>query len=762
MKRVILFAAVLFITLTQIFAQDDDQKSGLITGSIISRMSQQPLIGITVMLQGTKIGTKSDVDGKFVIKNAPVGFYSLKFSGVGYETYIETNVPVRSGKPTQLDVELVEKFVEIKGAEVKASYFIKPVETVTSSQILNSQDIRRAPGVQEDVVRATALLPGVAVTQAGRNDLIVRGGAPFENLFIVDNIEVPNINHFGSQGSTGGPLSIINIDFTRNVRFSAGGFGAKYGDKTSAITNIKLRHGNEEYFAGEANLSATGFGLSLEGPFGSEGSSYLFSVRRSYLDLIFKAAGFAFIPQYWDFQGKVKYKLNDFNYLEFLAIGALNDVTLNNDELDQRFDNSRFAVPRQNQYFSGLTWKHIFKSGFATITLGRNYTQFKTFQNDSNLTEVFRNESKESETILRTDLDLTLGEKSGLTFGNQIKYGGNIEYDVKIPGYIRTDQNGIPRPLNTDTSLSIYKNATYANWNSSFGHHRFNIGARADYYNFTKDKLFFSPRVSYSYRINNLSNIIFSAGRYYQSPQYIWLIGGSEQELNPFRADQVVVGYDHTPLQDVKVQIEFYHKWYGDYPARVYRPQAVLAPSGFDDALTDIPFGLEPLANEGEGLSRGFEIFIQKKFSETPFYGLFSLSVSETKFKSLDGVERPGAFDTRFIMNVAGGYRFDEEWEASAKFRAASGLPTTPFTADGSYDFARYNEGERLPFFHSLDARVDKRWYLENYSFITYIDIQNIYAQKNVSAIRWNPRTGEPEYNESLGIFPTIGVTFEF
>ncbi|MFW5662930.1 MAG: TonB-dependent receptor plug domain-containing protein, partial [Bacteroidota bacterium] len=531
----------------------------------------------------------------------------------------------------------------------------------------------------------------------------------------------------------------------------------------SSLTNITLRNGNEEKFGGKANLSATGFGLNLEGPINDKGS-FLLSARRSYLDLIFNAAGFGFVPEYWDFQGKVNYSADNKNIFTLLSVWALGSVKLNNDDADNRLDNSRVAVPNQRQYFSGLTWKHLFDKGFTTVTLGRNYTNFSTFQNDSSEVpkEIFRNDSEEGELILRTDLDLQLAERTELRIGNQVKYGAALDYDINLPGYLRRDENGEPRPLLLDTTFNTYKNGTYASLTLPLSDHRVTFGGRMDYYSYTGNKFFFSPRASFSYYINPVSSIIGSAGRYYQAPSYVWLIGGAREALEPVIADQVVLGYDHTPTQDVKVQLEVFYKWYDNYPARIFRPQAVLAPAGFDDITGDIPFGLEPLASRGDGLSRGAELFIQKKLSNIPVYGLLSLSYSETKFTSLDGVKRWGAFDSRWVFNIAGGWRVSPDWEISGKFRIATGVPTTPYTEDGRLDFTRYNEGERLPLFHSFDFRADKKWNFVGWSLVTYIDVQNVYGRENISGIKWNPRLGEPEFQKSIGVLPSIGVSFEF
>lgn len=756
---------VAFPVYSQNFPADSASKaSGILTGTVLNALTQAPMPGVTVQVVGTKLGAISRAEGKFTVKNIPAGVYSIRASAIGFEPFIASDVVVSTGKPATLTIELQEAVKQLEGIEVEASYFRKSPEIISSTQLLNAEDVRRAPGVQEDVVRAVALLPGVGVTQAGRNDLAVRGGAPFENLFIVDNIEIPNINHFGSQGSTGGPLSLINIDFVREVSFSAGGFGARFGDRVSSLTNITLRDGNDERFSGEVNLSATGFGIIGEGPIGERGS-YLFSVRRSYLDLIFKAAGFGFIPEYWDAQFKTTYRLNGSNTLSFLMIGAIDKVTFNNDDAEKRFDNSRVASPQQDQYFSGLTWKSLMEDGYLSVTLGRTFSAFDTRQKDSTLKEIFRNVSNEGETSLRADIFLQLSPGIELIAGNTTKFASQLKYSIEIPGYIRTAPTGAQLPLSLDTSFTAVRNGTHASiaallWEKF----RITAGARVDYYSFLNTSFTFSPRLTVSFLSDEVSSVNLTVGRYYQSPQFIWLIGDETNgaNLEPIRADQIIVGYERQLAPDMKFQIEGYYKWYNGYPGRVLRPQATLAPSGFDDVSNDIPFGLEPVRSDATGFARGFEIFFQKKLSEVPLYGLISISVGETRFTGLDGTEHPGAFDTRAIVNLAAGYRFNDEWEVSAKFRAATGLPTTPFNTDGSRDFVRYNQGERLPMFHALDVRVDKRWNFTDFQLVTYIDVQNIYARKNISGVKWNVRTQSPEFNESIGVLPSIGVNVEF
>lgn len=759
MKQILSFFSLLFFASAILFAQP----TGTIEGSVLNAVTSEPIAGATVRVEQTSFGAITTAQGKFAVRNIPPGVYTLRMSAVGYAPLLQADVVVGSGKPVTVTVRLNQQDVQLDGIEVEANYFQRNVETVTSTQLLSAEDIRRAPGVQEDVVRAVQLLPGVAVTSAGRNDLIVRGGAPFENLFLVDNIEVPNINHFGSQGSTGGPLSLINIDFVRETDFSTGGFGVQYGDKLSSLTNIVLRDGSQERFSGELNLSATGFGVIGEGPLG-ENTTFLTSVRRSYLDFIFKAAGFGFIPEYWDFQAKVSHDINSTNSLSFLVIGALNDVTFNNDDADKRLSNSRVAAPNQKQYFSGLTWKTLLEKGILTTTLGRTYTAFSTYQNDSLGNRIFQNTSAEGENSLRLHALFLPSPQLEISVGTTLKLASALEYDIVLPGSLRTDAVGAQHPLTLDTSFTAFRNALYGQVAYSLTDHlRATVGIRTDYYAYLGNSLYVSPRFGTRYSLTPTSALTASAGRYLQSPSFIWLIGAPQNAtLTPAIADQAVLGYEHTLAPDLKLQVEAYYKHYSNYFARVYRPQAVLSPSGFDDASRDIPYGLEPLVNSAKGTSRGVELFMQKKLSTIPLYGLMSVSLNETRFTSIDGIERAGSYDSRFIFNLLGGYRFSADWEISTKFRFSTGLPVTPYDANGKLDFAQYNAAGRLPDVHTLDVRIDRRWSFTGLQLSTYIDIQNIYGRKNVSGLRWNARERRAEYAESIGLLPSIGINIEF
>ncbi|MBM4161524.1 MAG: TonB-dependent receptor [Ignavibacteria bacterium] len=763
MKTLRLISLVSLVFTVSLAAQDQ-QKLGSIAGKVYGNATKEPLPFANVVVVGTTLGAATDLEGRFVIPRVPTGTYSVRASILGYTPMIESDVVVSTARPSEVDFALVETQLEFEEVEVTAEYFRKLPDKPLSTQFQSNEEIRRLPGGLEDVARAISILPGVAQVQAGRNDLIVRGGSPSENLFVIDNIEVPNINHFGTQGATGGPLSFINLDFVQSTSFSSGGFGARYGDKLSSVLSIDLREGRKDRHGGKATISASQFGLNLEGPLSQNGESgsYIFSARRSYLDLIFKAAGFGFVPEYWDFLGKATYQLSKVDQLNFLGIAALDNVRLFNDTPDKRFDNSRVLASDQNQVIGGISWRHILSSGYTTLSLGRTFVDFAYKQNDSLLNPIFTNSSFEDEWSLRGDLVWQLLKSSEISFGAQGKF---IRFHADM--FLRPFQTNFGQQISIDRryDTTAFKAVAFAQFSQQVGRLRVVLGGRVDFFSLIEDNVSFSPRLSASYAISPVTNLNASVGRYNQAPSYIWLISNPMNgNLSYIGVNQYVAGIDHLVRTDTKVSLEAYLKRYSDYPASLTRPYLVLANTGAGFGGSEegfASFGLDPLVSSGRGEAHGIELFVQKKLSEIPCYGTISMSFNESRFEALDGISRPSSFDQRWIVNLGGGYIFDEKWEISTKFRYATGRPYTPFNPDGTQDVSLYNS-QRVVANHSLDVRIDRRWTFDRWNLITYVDIQNIYNRKPVDVPRYNRQTGELERVGSIGILPSVGISAEF
>jgi hypothetical protein len=767
-----LFSLLLLVFIP--FAPVAAQRAGVLAGRVVSAATREPVSGASVRVLPAGAGAVSDSTGSFVVREVPLGIVRVEIRRLGYAPQVRTDVVIGSARSTELLVELVPVPTTLANVSVRPAWFSAPAPSLAvSTQGFGAEEVRRAPGVQEDVVRAVSVLPGVGVTSAGRNDLVVRGGAPFENLFVVDGIEVPNINHFGTQGSSGGPLSLINIAFVADASLSAGGFGVRYGDRTASVTSIRLREGARDRFTGEANLSATGYGLIAEGPLGTR-SSVMVGARRSYLDLIFKAAGLGFIPAYTDLTAKSVWRPTSRDQLSILFIGAQGTVTFNNDTDENRFENSRVVAPQQDQYFSGLTWQRTLSRGLVTTSLGRTYTQYRTTQSDSGSAQtapavLFRANTTEGDATLRSDLQWRSARDIEWEGGVALRHASRLRYDVTLPGAFRRDETFREFPLTVDTAFTATRGAGYVQGTWSLHPSvRATAGARTDWYGFLDNSLRVSPRASVQYTMAEGTTAAASVGRYWQAPQFIWLVGDASngQQLRPFSADQVVLGLTRILRADTKLQVELFGKRYAHYPVRRFRPQAVLQPAGFDDITNDIPFGLEPLASSGTGTVMGAELLVQKKLSEVPVYGLFTLSANRTRFTAIDGIARRGVFDVPVVANALLGWRPNARWELSGRVRASSGRPITPFITSGaqtgSLDFTRYADGGRLPTFGTLDVRVDRRWAFRRSQLVAYVDVQNATARRNVSQLAWNARLRATEQQESLGVLPSIGINWSF
>ncbi|MCA0389650.1 MAG: TonB-dependent receptor [Bacteroidetes bacterium] len=736
---------------------------GMIKGKVINIATKQPVPFATVVVLGTQKGATSNEDGTFSIDGLTPNVYQVRVSAIGYATITVADVVVNNTKPTEIQIELQETSLQLKDVTITSDYFYTPPTDLNSTTTFSYEELRRAPGGFEDVVRALSILPGVAQASAGRNDLLVRGGAPSENLYILDGIKIPNINHFGAQGATGGPLSFVNLDFVKESVFSTGGFSSLYGDKLSSVLKIDLRDGRSDKIGGKATISASQFGLNLEGPL-SESSNFIFSARRSYLDFIFKAAGFGFVPEYYDVLAKYDVNINNKQKISYLFIGAFDNVKFFNDTEDQRYNNSRILGSDQTQYGTGITFTNLMDKGYYKVVMSRNYVDYDSQQSDSLLNPIFRNISREAENKLRFEFFHQFSKITELTAGLQGEYI-TTSFDIKLPKF-KTSFGEILPVDSVKTSKNFYKYSAFANVT-----HRFtaglllNAGFRLDEFSGISNGLRLSPRFSIEYKFNPETGISFSTGVYHQSPSYIWLVADARNtDLRPIRVDQYVLGIEHRVSEDALLKLEGFYKNYKDYPTSLARPYVVLSNTGagFEGSDNNFEsFGFEPLTSSGVGNAKGIEFSAQKKLSEIPLYGLLSLTYSEIENTAFDGVPRQGKFNQKWLFNLSGGYRFDESWEASFKFRYSSGAPYTPFNPDGTQSLSNYNSA-KLPDAHALDVRVDKKWFFESVTLITYIDIENIYNKKNVFAYRWDRREKKEDGGGTIGILPSIGVSLEF
>lgn len=359
MKYKIVLALLLFFQILPKHTYSQDGKLvGKIEGIIIDAETKAELIGANILIINSTTGAATDLDGKFIIENVPVGNYSIKISFLGYTPIIKTDIIVRSNRITLVNGELSTSSLESDEVVVEAEYFQKNDEQALSSINFSGEEIRRAPGSAGDVSRILMILPSVAKVNDQSNTLAVRGGSPIENTFYIDNIEIPNINHFPSQGASGGVIGMINVDFIEDVDFFTGGFSAIYGNKLSSIMNLSLREGNSEKVEGQLNLDFSGFGGIIEGPLFSDNATFMVSARRSYIDFLIKMidVGSTVAPTYGDISGKIVYDIDKNNKL--MIVGVFGDDHMSSDQ-QNAIDNQMVFYGDQDIYQStiGLNWR---------------------------------------------------------------------------------------------------------------------------------------------------------------------------------------------------------------------------------------------------------------------------------------------------------------------------------------------------------------------------------------------------------------------
>jgi hypothetical protein len=758
------------------------ESRGIITGMVMDSRNKEPLVGANIVILETELGASTDENGNFYIENVPVGTYRLEFSFIGYKTAFLTDIVVKQSRPTKLEFELLQNAIEGKGITVSAGYFVEDNNTQTSVTGLSREEIRRFPGGFEDVVRTVSTLPGVAVVNAGgRNDLLVRGGGPSENLYTLNNVEVPNINHFSTQGTGSGSLSFVNLDFIENVTFSTGGFGAVYGDKMSSVLSLSLTNGRSDKIGGKFLVSATQFGLNLEGPISNKGN-FIISARKSYLDLIFKLNDLPFIPVYTDFNVVANYNLSQKDKLFFIGLAAIDNIDRNQSSLENRVKNASILDNNQQLYVAGLNYRRLLNHGFFDVILSGNFFQYQLNQSDAFEEEYFKSKADEKEINLKAthywSITNSLGFNAGLS--SKVVYNDNTTvladtiYD-RNGRRIHFSEIGVNQINKINASGNKYAAFIEFDWLVT-PTLDINFGLRSDYFNFLDSPLYVAPRLSLKYRLSSHHSFKISSGIYYQSPSYVWVVNPVNRNLKALRNQMIILGWNYLIQNDLRLSVEGYYKRYSDIPTGTipgvtdYIVQTNTG-TGFGGREDDFQsFGYFDMASGSDGLAYGAELLLQKKFSEIPCYGQVSISYGKNKFTAGNGISYPGTYDQRFIFNLSGGYIFNSRWEISTKFRYFTGLPYTPVyrpsenpTNPGfiqnlpeEYLSARLDAG------HHLDVRVERYFYWRNWTIILFLDIQNIYNNKIPLRPRYDFWDDDVVTSSEIAVLPTIGISWEF
>lgn len=771
------------------------QPKHLLKGIVIDKSSREPLEFINVQVVGLGKGAVTDNNGQFAIADVPPGIHRLQASAIGYKTNLTPEYVV-SGKDLYVSIEVEENLTELEGVTVTSSPFRRNIESPVGLRIIGLQEIEKSPGANRDISRIVQSYPGVGFSPIGyRNDLIVRGGGPSENRFYLDGVEIPNINHFSTQGASGGPVGIINADLIREVNFYSGAFPGYSGNALSSVIDFKLRDGDMDRNSLKATLGASEVSLSSNGHL-SKKTSYLVSVRQSYLQFLFDQLGLPFLPTFTDAQFKIKTRLNAHNELTVLGLGGIDKMKLNTkaDDEDNEYILNYLPKIQQETFTLGAVYRHYAGAHVQTAVVSHSYLNNrnkKYLNNDESSPEnvILNLRSVEQETKFRLE--------NTSSFRNwKINIGANLNYTQYTNTTFQRVYIHNPQTYDYHTYLGIMHWGLFGTINYTSQDERFtaSLGLRADANNHAaamkqlSDQL--SPRLSLSYRLTDQLYASGSAGLYYQLPPYTGMGFKDANErlvnkrLSYMSVSQISGGLSWQKDNTFELTVEGFYKDYDKVPLSV-ADGIPLTCKGNDYGVV----GNEALVSTAQGRSYGAEILFKWLIAQK-----LNLASSITLFKSEYRSDKESeyinsAWDNRFIFNVRGTYNLPRHWSVGMKVSCIGGAPYTPYDADKSslvtawdaqakpyYDYSQYNE-KRLPAFAQADIRIDKTFYLKNCMLGFYIDVQNITASKLKQAdvlvstgVIANPEAPQAERRytmksikqDSGTLLPTLGITFEY
>jgi len=744
--------------------------TGTVKGALLDAETKQPLLGATVLLAPEARGTTTDGQGAFVLEDVSVGTYTLRFSYIGYEARVETDVVVRSGRSTVVRAELAPAVIEADAVVVTAGYFADADRQPVSLASFGAEEVRRAPGAGGDVSRILGGLPALGRVDDMRNSLVVRGGSPIENSFFVDNVEIPNINHFPTQGSSGGPIGLLNVDFIDDVTFFAGGFGARYGDRLSSVMDITFREGNRDAVDVQLDLNFTGAGVIGEGPLGGGKGSWLVSARRSYLDVlintVFEEEAGAALPVYSDYQAKLVFDVNPKHRITTLGILGRDVSTIAADDARDEEEND-YGDWRSTTHTVGANWRYLWDGeGFSNTAVSHSRTRYRTSLFETrNGNALLDNRSVEQEARLRNVNHYRLGSAHQVEFGVEARLA-HASYDNRYGA--STDPLGQPTSAVhvddgiTDARLGGFVSYT---WRPA-GRLTLMPGLRFDRRTYTGGTSV-SPRFSASYQLTAHTSINAAAGRYVQSLPLVFLAQqASHKALHAPVAYHVVVGVHQLLRADTRLTVEAYRKTYRHFPLDPTQPSLFIIDQLFYGGASSF-LSHERLVATGAATTQGLEVMVQKKRARN-LYGLVSGAYFRSRYRGYDGRWRDRVFDNRFLTTVEGGYKLNHKHEVSLRWIYAGGAPYTPFDeaasealGRGVFDEGRVNES-RLPDYHSLNLRYDRRFSFKQSTLVVYLDVWNLYGRRNIATYDWNEADNAPRAVAQWGTLPVFGLEFEF
>ncbi len=771
-----------------------------IRGTIIDQQSEIPIIGATVELLNSAdyTGAVTDLDGQFEIKNIPYGRQAFRISYLGYNSITLPNVLVTAGKEVVLDVGMEESVIEmaevVVTAEVEKDQANNEMASI-SARSFTLEEVTRFSGGRNDVSRLASNFAGVSTADDSRNDIVIRGNSPTGVLWRLEGIPIPNPNHFATLGTTGGPVSAINTNLLRNSDFLTSAFPSEYGNATAGVFDIGFRSGNRSSYEFTAQLAAfSGLELMAEGPLGAKKkSSFLVSYRHSFVeiaDILGIPIGTNATPNYRDLSFKLDFANGKAGKFSIFGIGGTSNIDFLGDELDE---NDLFANPdrdsraESNLGIIGVKHNIILNDKTYLRTIIAASTSQNDFNEDALLEDgrifpVTKVADVNDRYTLSSYLNRKFNAKLSLRTGIMMEYF-NLQTAVddrdETPDL---DGDGDPDWVTVrDFSGGMALLQAYAQSKYKLNEKWvLNVGIHGQYLDFNETYAI-EPRLAMIYNFAPNQKLSVGYGIHNQmQPLPVFFLeeqvapGQFERTNKPLdftESQHLVLGYDLKFGTDWRIKAETYYQWISDVPVESTPSSFSLLNAGADFVFPQVG----SLVNEGEGRNYGVELTVEKFFSQG-YYGLFTASVFESRYRGSDDIERNTAFNNQYVFNVLAGKEFKigkdrrNAFTFDMKLTNAGGRFYTPVDLELSQQFGTEVLQEDIAFSEQFDPyfRLDLKVGIQlnskkrKFSQQFFLDFQNVTNNENVFTRRYNPQTNEVNTVLQSGFFPDILYRVQF
>jgi len=779
MKKILTLVIVIVFPFVS-FAQEIKQT---IRGVIVDKQSQMTLPGVSVVLLNSNPlrGVATNIDGKFKLTEIPIGRIGLQVTFIGYKPIVLNNLVLSSAKELILNLELVESVNSLDEFKVIAKNDKKKAlnEMATvSSRVFTVEETSRYAGSLGDPSRMAANYAGVSAIGDDRNDIIIRGNSPLGLLWRLDGINIPNPNHFGSMGSTGGPVSILNNNLLANSDFMTGAFPAQYGNAIGGAFDLNMRTGNNEKREFIGQVGFNGFELGAEGPVAKNGS-YLASYRYSTLDLMNKVVDLNFggIPQYQDVSFKIDIPTGlKYGRFTLFGVGGLSYIELLDSKKDST-DKTYFENPSDLYYGSdmgvlGLSHLYFFNEtlrGKLSLAVSgtRNEVRIDSlFNNDQDKILSYGNKSYELKYSAIYDITKKFNAKNTLNIGviaDKMNYHyADSMYDINDRYRVLT---------NFDGSANLLQ--SHVQWQHKFTDLiTLNTGVHYQYFTFNNTAAL-EPRAGIKWNFAEKQTVSFAAGMHSQlQPMSIYFletdngdgtIERTNQELEMTKSNHYVLAYDYSFNENLRFKFETYYQDLYDVPVEKYASTFSTSNIGADYGVPNV----DSLENSGSGKNYGIEITMEKFFTNN-YYFLLTGSFYESKYTTVDNVERNTAFNGNYTVNALFGVEFNLDnnkkniLTISAKGTAAGGKRYIPIDLERSgleghavYDYDNAYKNKYADYFRS-DLKIGFKRNGKKTTQEWAVDIQNITNRNNIFQVVYDQKENKLKKEYQQGIFPMV------